>query len=299
MPLNAVVCHSVAFSTTEPLPRYWRSAHAGLVSARGWSTQSADEALGVANERLAHSIKAIRAGLPRDKRGSYGWAPPREETLHEVVDPDGVLAGVVSRNRYGADVLGTDRLLIADVDVAQVHPVARSLRKLFSGRKGGGKSADGEDDTPKSQALRVIQDLAVAHPTLGVRVYETFGGFRVIVTGAWLEPKSPEAVTLFGQLCTDQIYVHLCRKYNTCRARLTPKPWRCGMRAPKHVWTSDSADDAAAAARWLSEYESVTAGFATCRSAGTFGPPPDALEPELIELHDRATRVTQTQLPLA
>jgi hypothetical protein len=210
-----------------------------------------------------------------------------------------VLAAVVSRNRYGADVLGTDRLLIADVDVAQVRPMARSLRKLFGGRRGGGKKSDGPDDSPKGQALRVIQDFATAHPTLGVRAYETFGGFRVIVTGARLEPKSPEAVALLEQLGTDQIYVHLCRKYNTCRARLTPKPWRCGLRAPTHIWPSESAEDAAAAAHWISEYQSATTGFATCRLAGRFGLPPDALEAQLIELHDRATRITQTQLPLA
>lgn len=295
MPLNAVVRRSIAFCAMEPLPTYWRSAQAGLVSAWGWSTQSADEALTVANERLAHSLKAIRAGLARDKRGSYGWAPPREEALHEIVDSDGVLAGVVSRNRYGADVLGTDRLLIADVDVAPTRPVARHVRKLF-GRK---KDAGSEGDTPKTQALRVIQDFAVAHPNLGVRTYETFGGFRVIVTGTRLEPKSPEAVTLFEQLGTDQVYVHLCRKYNTCRARLTPKPWRCGLAAPKHVWPPETAEDAAAAARWLGEYQAATTGYATCRPANTFGPPPDALEAQLIDLHDRAARVTQTHLPLA
>ncbi|HWC21124.1 MAG TPA: hypothetical protein VG502_02380 [Flexivirga sp.] len=278
----------------EPLPKYWRSAQKGLISAWGWSTQSADEALAVANERLAHSLKVIHHGLARDRRGSYGWAPPREETLREIVDSDGALAAVVSRNRYGADVLGTDRLLIADVDVANVHKVHRSLRKLFGGRKTGD-----EDNDPKVQALRVIQDFAAAHPALGVRAYETFGGFRVIVTGSRLEPKSPEAVALFEQLGTDQIYVHLCRKYNTCRARLTPKPWRCGLRAPKHVWPPDSADEGAAAARWLSEYQAATAGYATCRLRGTYGVPPDALEAQLINVHDRATRVTQSDLPLA
>lgn len=278
----------------ERLPTYWRSAQAGLVSAWGWSTQSADDALNVAHERLAHSLKAIRAGLPRDKRGSYGWAPPREETLHEVVDADGDLAAVVSRNRYGADVLGTDRLLIADVDVARVGAVPSSFRKLFGRRKGATA-----DDGPKAQALRVIQDFAAAHPTLGVRAYETFGGFRVIVTGARLEPRSPEAVALFEQLGTDRIYVHLCRKYNTCRARLSPKPWRCGLRAPKHSWPPRSADESAAAARWLSEYQAATTGYATCRPAGSFGPAPGPLEAQLIELHDRATRIGESGLPLA
>lgn len=278
----------------EPLPTYWCRAQNGMVSAWGWSTRSADDALAVANERLAHSLKAIRGGFARDRKGSYGWAPPREETLHTVVDTGGVPAGIVSRNRYGADVLGTDRLLIADVDVPAPRSVGRSLRKLF----GGAKSA-ADDDSPKARTLRGIESFAAAHPALGVHAYETYGGFRVVVTGAGLEPKSPEAAAMFEQLGTDQIYGHLCRKYNTCRARLTPKPWRCGLRAPQHAWPPHNDDDAAAAAHWLSQYQAATAGFASCRLAGRFGPPPDALEAELIGLHDRATRIAETALPLA
>jgi hypothetical protein len=264
-----------------------------MVTAWGWSTRSADEALAVANERLANSLKAIQAGLPRDKRGSYGWAPPREETLQEVRDSDGELTAVVSRNRYGADVLGTDRLLIADVDVPRPRPVARSLRRLFGGKKSG------DDDSPQARARAIIQDFAAGHPQLGVRSYETYGGFRVIVTGSGLEPKSPDAAALFGQLDTDQIYVHLCRKYNTCRARLTPKPWRCGMRAPTVVWPPASDEERRRMSDWLSEYQAKTTGYATCRLDGTFGPPPRSDEAQIIQLHDLATRVTDSQLPLA
>lgn len=277
----------------EHLPNFWRSAQSGMVTAWGWSTQSADDALKVANERLAHSLKAIRAGLPRDKRGSYGWAPPREETLQEIVDSDGRLIGIVSRNRYGADVLGTDRLLIADVDVPPMRPVTMSLRRLFGGKK------DAAQETPKARALQVIQDFASAHPRLGVRAYETFGGFRVIVTGSGLEPRSPVATALFEQLGTDRVYVHLCRKYNTCRARLTPKPWRCGLRAPASVWPPSTSEDVRRSNEWLTRYASATTGFATCRLSATFGPPSSPDEARLIDLHDRITRVTEQQLPLA
>lgn len=276
----------------EPLPHFWRVARAGMVTAWGWSTRSADEALAVADERLAHSLKAIRAGLARDKRGSYGWAPPREETLQEIPDAEGALAAIVSRNRYGAEVLGTDRLLIADVDVPAARAVGRSLRKLFGGRTSA-------DDCPRSRALRGIESFAAAHPALGVHVYETYGGFRVVVTGAGLAPDAPEAAAMFEQLGTDEIYGHLCRKYNTCRARLTPKPWRCGLRAPQLLWPPTSADEAAAAAQWLSQYRSASAGFATCRLVTRLGPPPDALEAQLIDLHDRTTRVAETHLRLA
>ena len=278
----------------DPLPQFWRTARAGMVTAWGWSTQSTEEALAVANERLANSLKAIRAGLPRDKRGSYGWAPPREETLRELRDDDGALIAIVSRNRYGADVIGTDRVLIADVDVPPARPVARSLLRMFGSKKG-----QAEDDTPKARALRSIQDFAANHPGLGVRAYETFGGFRVIVTGAGLEPGSAQAAGLFEQLGTDQIYVHLCRKYNTCRARLTPKPWRCGLRAPRWAWPPASDDERAQMSQWLSEYAAATAQYATCRMAAAFGPPASPDEARIIDLHDRATRTADVQLPLA
>lgn len=271
----------------DPLPRVWRSAQDGLVTAWGWSKDSADEALALAQERLASSIKAIRAGIPRARQGSYGWAPPREETLQEVYDGD-TLIGIVSRNRYGADVLTTDRLLIADVDT----PPVRRVRKLFGRGKGGG-------DAPKDVALQAIRAFAEQYPALGVRAYETYGGFRVVVTGSRHTPESPEAAALFEQLGTDRTYAHLCRKFNTCRARLTPKPWRCGMRRSFPAWPPASSEQEATAASWLAEYQAATRQFATCRLRHRAGPPPDALERQLVELHDRATGVTSEQLPLA
>lgn len=94
--------------------------------------------------------------------GYYPRAVLREELLEEVHDDSGTLAAAVRRNRYGAEVLSLDALLIADVDL----------------RRAG------------------------EHPRWGTHVYRTAAGLRV-----------------------------LCTTHQTCRGRLTQKPWRIGMSA--------------------------------------------------------------------
>lgn len=271
----------------EPLPKYWALAQEGAYRAWGWSTQSADDARAVAGRRVAALVDALRAGTAR---GSYGWTPPREEVLHEEIAGDGAAAGVVTRNRYGCEVLNTDRFLIADVDVQSApHGV---MGRLF-GRRGS------PADDPKTSALRRIRDFADTHPQLGVRAYETFGGYRVFVVGAALAPDSPEAAALFRSLQADRTYVHLCRKFHTCRARLTPKPWRCGVRRPAPSWPPQGPEAERDWATWAEDYGRAASAFATARLAHASGPPADEAAQRLIDLHDRATRVTESSLPLA
>ncbi|WP_265444174.1 hypothetical protein [Flexivirga meconopsidis] len=275
----------------EPLPKYWIAARKGSQTAWGWSSRSLDDARAVGYDRLARLLAAVHDGTIR---GSYGWAPPRELTLHEERDDAGVLIGVVSRNRYGADVLNTDHFLIADVDVRQT--VAQHGRRLL--RRAFGRPEE-STNSPKTLALRQIGEFASAHPSVGVRVYETFGGFRAILTGTGLPPDSLGAATLFDELATDQVYARLCRKYQTCRARLTPKPWRAGLRASAPAWPPADPDAEGQWGSWLRDYQAASAPYATCRLVEVVGPPPRPSEQRLIALHDRVTRVAEKSLPLA
>ncbi|NNG39771.1 hypothetical protein HJ588_10865 [Flexivirga sp. ID2601S] len=275
----------------EPLPKYWIAARKGSQTAWGWSSRSLDDARAVGYDRLARLLAAVHDGTIK---GSYGWAPPRELTLHEEYDGAGVLIGVVSRNRYGADVLNTDHFLVADIDVQQ--SVAQHGRRLL--RRAFGR-AEETADGPKALALHRIGEFASAHPSVGVRVYETFGGFRAILTGTGLPPDSPGAAALFEELATDRVYARLCRKYQTCRARLTPKPWRTGLRASAPAWPAEDASAAEQWVGWLRDYQGASARYATCRLVETFGPPPRPAEQRLIDLHDRVSRAAETALPLA
>ncbi|TWE13105.1 hypothetical protein [Rudaeicoccus suwonensis] len=268
-------------------PRYWSAARDGALLAWGWSATSIDEATWMARDRLTALLAALGSGTAR---ASYGWVPPREELVHEVRADDGTLIGVVTRNRYGADVLGTDQLLIADVDVPRGRTGSR-VRRFF------GRSQP--EDDPKTVALQRIQTFANTHPHLGVRVYETYGGFRAVVTGTGLAPDAPQAAEMFGQLATDEVYAHLCRKFHTCRARLTPKPWRCGMHRRPPEWPAADAAAETALSDWLAAYRTACGNARTCRLVLASGPSPNPQEWQLIDVHDRATRITDEQLPLA
>ena len=114
-----------------------------------------------------------------------------------------------------------------------------------------------------------------------------------------MDPQSTAALDVLKQLGSDPLYVKLCKAQECFRARLTPKPWRCGcipnpLRHPITdakllVWYE----------RWKEDYETRQAGFATCRFLGPLGDPfvhPDA--ERIVELHDFTTRSDEA-LPLA
>src|SRR5262249_27184930 len=120
------------------IPRFWATADGSGVGPRGeravrrvwgWSMSSAAEALDVAHEQLRSAVANIGSGV-RSQR-YCPRVPLREPILDEVI-VDGEQALVVTRNRYGAEVLNTDRVLIADVDLPELE--ARTdglLRRLF------------------------------------------------------------------------------------------------------------------------------------------------------------------------
>lgn len=280
-----------------PIPRFWASQEDTVDTPRGrfrlkmwgWSHTSLAEAAGVARDRIA---LLVREGgtLPDDQY--YPRAPLREEILEEIHGPDGALLGVITRNRYGAAVLNTDAVLIADVDVAEARTRTMSglLGRLF-----------GRPSTPaasqEDQARAVIQRFAAAHPEWGVQVHRTFGGFRVMVTGTGAGPTNPVAAYILKELSSDPIYVTLCATHETYRARLTPKPWRIGLRAMNDSWPR-SPEAQQQAEQWIARYQQLSSGYAVCRREVVLGPPPSPDEALVLSRHDELTRA-DSALPLA
>src|SRR5688500_15399670 len=93
----------------------------GPLAVWGWSTPSDADAERVGRERLADLLErvAVEGRLP-STRGYYPRTPLREPVLEEVVSSDGRRLGLVTRNRMGCEVLCTDLLLVADVDVPEL-----------------------------------------------------------------------------------------------------------------------------------------------------------------------------------
>ena len=113
------------------LPQHWVTADGfsphlgrsgGTLTVWGWSSESEADAVRVADQRLAEALERVarEGGLPRRPR-YYPRVPLREPVLEEVDAASGALLGVVTRNRMGCEVLCTDLLFIADVDVPELE----------------------------------------------------------------------------------------------------------------------------------------------------------------------------------
>jgi hypothetical protein len=301
------------------IPRFWVKDEGGDVDPSGrrwhltmwgWSSESVAEAAEVARTRLQQALEKVRRGEQLDG-GYYPRLPLREEIVG-VVQHDGQDVAVITRNRYGAQVLNTDRVLIADVDrdlkprthaVDVVREVGKRLSRLF-GRNvpiAGQAAPEPEPErSPEQRAVAAVQEWAVRYPEYGVRTYRTAAGLRVIVTGADAPPSSELSRRLLAELGSDPLYVELCAQHDTYRARLTPKPWRAGWRAPTVRWPYESDGARREFASWLAGYERASQDRSTCRLLATSGPEPLAgsADAAIVALHDDVTRV-QADLPLA
>ncbi len=255
---------------------------------------SAVEASGVARERLWSTLANLRTNTRAERY--YPRVPLREPILDELsIDGEQFLA--VTRNRYGAEILNTDRLLIADVDLPELernrgHRTWRRLSRQPS-------PPPGEEPAPVVQRLGVLTDWARANPALGVVIYRTASGLRVFVTGLAEPASSAESERILTELDADPIYRELCRTHGTFRARLTPKPWRLRrMKAPRGRWPFESHRAEGRFNRWLAHYESASRDHAVCRHLATLGPAPSTVEAQIIQRHDDRTKVSSA-LPLA
>jgi hypothetical protein len=83
------------------------------------------------------------------------------------------------------------------------------------------------------------------------------------------------------------------------RARLTPKPWRCGLPVPPGMFPFETPEDVARFQDWERNYTAAIQPYATCQYLVSFGNSPMASGfEELVQYHDQETRATSL-LPLA
>ena len=101
-------------------------------------------------QRLAQALERVarEGGLPPG-HGYYPRMPLREPVLEEVEAASGALLGVVTRNRMGCEVLCTDLLFIADVDVPELEDATAR-----GGAPGDGSGASGGGGSRPRPAAR-------------------------------------------------------------------------------------------------------------------------------------------------
>ena len=204
----------------------------------------------------------------------------REQVLRTFRHADGSVSGAVTRNSYGCLVLNTATAMFVDVD-EHSPSLLSGLKRLF----GGGPF--------ESNVLTKVQRWIDARPGWGWRVYRTRAGIRLLATHQPIPSDDAICQTAFHEFGADWLYRKLCVNQKCFRARLTPKPWRCGIDKPRHRWPWPDSAAESAFETWNQGYLAAAGQYATCKLLGQFGNPAmdPALEP-LAAFHDEATRVS-------
>lgn len=289
------------------VPEFWAEGrikariddHQVTVRRFGWSDISQEEAQAHADERAQAALKEIAAGEMVEKyepKMAYNGAegvPIREEILARHGE------AVITRNLYGARCLNTPDVLFADVDFGQSvplklscsvyltlvafatglglwqgsvkvtvisllislvvgSPLALALFRLFEKATGG----------PCERAHQRIRQFSRKHPDWHLRVYETPKGLRVLVMHTTFGARDEAVQHFFEALDADPIYVRMCRNQHCFRARLSPKPWRIGIREhirPRPGYWPVKPEHLPARHRWIAAYEAKAQGYAACR----------------------------------
>lgn len=277
-------------------PRYWvRAEDPGGGCVWGWSDTSREEAGEHARVRAARVSAALAAGREPDRYEYGSRGPLREEVLREL-DPALSGGAILSRNRYGALVLNTTQVMFIDIDDLP-RPREASSGGFFSlFRK---KPVVPPSAAPFWQAQReAIEATIREQASIRCALYRTCAGFRLLVTNQLFQPHSAEANRLFDTFKSDPLYIRLTRAQSCFRARLTPKPWRCGLKDPAWDYPRPNAQAEEVHRRWEQDYETVSSRFATCTHLGDYGPGRDLPEATFVrELHD--TFCLKPGLPLA
>ncbi len=273
------------------IPKYWAKGTQSLPGPDGrmvafscwhWSDVSVAEAQQKANARALNVAQKFLNHQTLD-RYSYGDRPLREEVVQVVPGRSTPEAGLVTRNGYGALVLNTANVMFIDIDFpsgADGGSLVGRLKGLF------GKP----QPTLEERACQEIVAWARTRPDLGLRVYRTFGGLRCLVTNTLFDPRQEESAALMRSLKSDPLYIQLCRVQECFRARLTPKPWRCGVKLPPSRYPWENSVHEARYRAWEREYTQAASPYVVCKLLQQIGP--RQVHPEVepvLTLHDRFT----------
>ncbi len=283
-------------------PKFWARGIAPGTNAPGqppvfscwrWSDESQEAAHAAAVEAAKNLAEKSAQGQKLPSGYGYADRPFREEVIREMTNRNGERSAVLTRNAYGCLVLNTARAMFVDVDIPGLEYGPENPG--FFSRLFGQKS----HEALVEPFLRKAQVWAYSQSGWGWRIYRTRAGLRLLATHTVFEPDSPATMETFDEMGTDPLYRKLCEVQNCFRARLTPKPWRCGLHKPPVRWPFESAEIESRFQQWEGSYLSAAGQYATCRLVRRIGK--DFVHHEIqpiVELHDQLTGA-ESDLPLA
>lgn len=236
------------------------------VSCWGGSDISAEDASRQAFAKLDQ--------LRRKLSGETGIFEDYEAEIREEIVQRLDERAIITRNRYGAQVLNVADMMIMDID----KPPS-SFWDIFRKRS---------DAADKEKIIGHIRKLTQKYQSCAFRVYETRNGIRVIVLGRSFNPLAAEATAMMQEFRCDPLYARLCRKQGCFRARLTPKPYRMRLRGHRVKMLRSEAEEREFR-QWLADYEERSSNFSTCRLVEQIGAAP---LPAAVHVHDEISRVS-------
>jgi hypothetical protein len=275
-------------------PPFWARGSQGDFFAWRWSFQNMAEARSLADQAAQQLAERFRAGdRPPSHGGYYPNRPFSEQVLQEIKDSAGQTTAVVTRNSYGCLVLNTARVMFVDIDLPEPKATGGFFKKLF------GKPAAMPASSPESAAMTNIENWTRSNSQWGWRIYRTRAGLRLLATNGLFEADSTTVDNVFKALGADPLYQALCKTQKCFRARLMPKPWRCGLYDKPERWPWLDAKAEKKFQKWEAEYQTCSADWATCEFIRHIGNPD--LHPgvqSVLGLHDGPTRA-ESKLQLA
>ena len=239
--------------------------------------------VGGSNDSEIHAREAAQDKLRRVQDRILGKAHVFEdydveikEEIVKVLDEH----NIITRNRYGAEVLNCSNVMMIDIDEPR-----RGLLDLF-------RRLNTQEQKARIIAMVEKRSEKYIRDGLGFRVYETAKGVRVIVTGGSFDPESRASKNLLKDMNADRLYALLCVRQKCYRARLTAKPSRikCRARKFKVPYAKDELEDME---RWKVAYYKQARNFSVCKYVITFGK--NDLYSVAVETHDDVTGAHQNQ----
>ncbi len=222
----------------------------------------------------------------------YGERPLAEEFLKEITDDSNRIVAVLTRNHYGSVVLNSAEVGFFDVDRIDSPVPTEGVLGQIASWWGGKKKKSVKP--PRTDQLDGLLDKLREYSMDNFRVYQTAAGYRVLLLNRLVEPKDSLVESLFKDLSCDPLYCRLCLAQDCFRARLTPKPWRCGVKLPGSVFPRQSERAKQRFATWLQSYEKAIPRYAVCRFICDVGPDfqvrdlPSAVQ-VILSVHDAFT----------
>jgi hypothetical protein len=144
----------------------------------------------------------------------YGtfWEPVTE-TLTIGKKGNEKVIGYISENSYGVKCLNAVDTMFVDIDTKGEDVEFGCL-------------PFGKVDWTVSMSLMLIRDFCDQYSELLFAVYRTRNGLRLLEMANNWDARSSESAMVLESLGSDPLFVSLCQKQRTFRARLEVKPWR-------------------------------------------------------------------------